>query len=36
MGGWTKSMRLGNITDSNSQNMIKELGWEGKTAEQVQ
>lgn len=36
MGGWTKSMGLANITDPDSKNMIKELGWEGKTAEQVQ
>lgn len=36
MGGWNKSIGLGNIKDQESLDIIKQLGWEGKSAEEVQ
>ena len=36
LGGWNKSVGLGNINDQESLDIIKQLGWEGKSAEEVQ
>ena len=36
LGGWNRSIGIGNIKDQESLDMIKQLGWEGKNAEEVQ